>query len=481
MSDADALNRLLPKILPDVELDIALYRGEFVAVSALMEHRGVSVDMQIFPLLADPQTWRLVRDTMVPIINAQYGVYVQGVTGDWSFNAEKFGEYLEREGIAWPRTETGKLDLRRKTFEGMSKGHPQLEDLRQLRYARDKMRKVKLAVGSDGRNRTVLWPFKAKTSRTQPKASEWIFSPAVWLRSLIKPGPGQALAYVDYSSMEFMIAAALSDGHCGPVNTMLDMYRSGDPYLAFAKIVGAAPAHATKKTHGALRDRYKVGLLAIQYGISAAALGGLLGISTSEAQQMIRQHHELFAQYWAWSDDWLAAALDTGVMRTRFGWSCYTGITELKERTIRNWPVQANGAEILRIACIMATRHGLELVAPVHDAVLLQAPTTRIDADVALLQNIMRRAGRVVLDHEIRTDAKIIRYPYRYSDQRGERCGRECLSFWPTLTRHHNEGQYDRKVAHTENARVAGDGPSQAQEEDGCVRPNTVVVGGAGE
>src|SRR5260370_3202704 len=61
------------------------------------------------------------------------------------------------------------------------------------------------------------------------------------------------------------------------------------------------------------------------------------------------------------------------------------------------------------------------------------------------------------------------------------RCGRECLSFWPTLTRHHNEGQYDRKVAHTENARVAGDGPSQAQEEDGCVRPNTVVVGGAGE
>ena len=46
------------------------------------------------------------------------------------------------------------------------------------------MRKIKLAVGADGRNRTVLWPFKSKTSRTQPKASQWIFSPAVWLRSL---------------------------------------------------------------------------------------------------------------------------------------------------------------------------------------------------------------------------------------------------------------------------------------------------------
>jgi hypothetical protein len=76
----------------------------------------------------------------------------------------------------------------------MSKGWPQLEDLRQLRHARDKMRKVKLAVGHDGRNRTVLWPFKAKTSRTQPKASQWIFSPAVWLRSLIKPDPEMAVA-----------------------------------------------------------------------------------------------------------------------------------------------------------------------------------------------------------------------------------------------------------------------------------------------
>ena len=35
----------------------------------------------------------------------------------------------------------------------------------------------------------MLWPYKAKTSRTQPKASQWIFSPAVWLRSLIKPDP----------------------------------------------------------------------------------------------------------------------------------------------------------------------------------------------------------------------------------------------------------------------------------------------------
>jgi DNA polymerase I-like protein with 3'-5' exonuclease and polymerase domains len=286
---------------------------------------------------------------------------------------------------------------------------------------------VKLAVGADGRNRTVLWPFKAKTSRTQPKASQWIFSPAVWLRSLIKPEPGMAVAYVDYSSMEFLIAASLSDGHCGPVNNMLDMYRSGDPYLSFAKRVGAAPQTATKQSHSDVRDRYKNMLLSVQYGISPLTLADRIGVSTFEAHEMLGQHRELFAQYWAWSDDYVAHALQTGVVQTVFGWTHHIGIIgAVNERSLRNWPVQATGADILRVACILAVRHGIKLLAPVHDAVLIEAPVDRIEADVVLLQEVMRRASRIVLNatvegtHELRTDANIIRYPARYTDKRGD-------------------------------------------------------------
>jgi hypothetical protein len=36
-----------------ISLGIALYHGEFAAVSALMEHHGVPIDMKIFPQLAD--------------------------------------------------------------------------------------------------------------------------------------------------------------------------------------------------------------------------------------------------------------------------------------------------------------------------------------------------------------------------------------------------------------------------------------------
>jgi DNA polymerase-1 len=424
--DVDMLVRVLPCILPQIDLDIALYHGEFVAVSAQMEHHGVPIDTVISSQLAEPRIWREIRDEMVPAIDAQYSVYVRDAAGDWTFNMERFGAYLKREGIEWPLTGKGRLDTKRKTFEDMSKGYPQLENLRQLRHARDKMRKFKLVVGADGRNRTVLWPFKAKTGRTQPNASKWIFSPAVWLRSLVKPGPGMAVAYIDYSSMEFLLAASLSDGHCGATNTMLDMYRSGDPYLAFTKTIGAVPTTATRKTHEELRDKYKTMMLSVQYGIGTSTLATRLQAPHHEAHEMLAQHRSLFGQYWSWSDDYIQHALQTGVVRTAFGWTYRIGVVgDINDRSLRNWPIQSAGADILRIACILGARRGIRLLAPVHDAVLIEAPIDRIEADVALMQECMRRASRIVLNatadgtHELRTDVKVVRYPDRYSDKRG--------------------------------------------------------------
>lgn len=280
--DVEALHQLLLKLLPHIDLPIALHRGEAVAALARSEHIGVPIHMAVFPQLADQKTWRELRDSMVPLVDV-HGIYVCDRRGEFHWSNARFEEWTAAAGMNWPRKENnGKLDLRRKTFDSMGKAYPQVEPLRQLRYIRDKLRTIKLSVGHDGRNRTVLWPFSSKTSRTQPQAKHWIFSPSVWLRHLIKPERGRALAYIDFASMEFGAAAALSDGHSGPNNNpVLDLYHT------FGKIIGLIDPNATRQTSGveAIRERLKVLCLGTQYGMQAGTLATRLGCSEIEAHE----------------------------------------------------------------------------------------------------------------------------------------------------------------------------------------------------
>src|SRR6202011_1464999 len=146
------------------------------------------------------------------------------------------------------------------TFREMARAYPAVAPLRELRHALSDLRLGDLAVGKDGRNRTLLSAFRAKSGRNQPSNTKSIFGPSVWLRGLIKPPPGYGVAYIDWAQQEFGIAAALSGD---PL--MKEAYRSGDPYLAFAKQAGAAPPDATKYSHKSVRDQFKACLLAVQY------------------------------------------------------------------------------------------------------------------------------------------------------------------------------------------------------------------------
>ena len=82
--------------------------------------------------------------------------------------------------------------------------------------------------------------------------------------------------------------------------------------------------------------------------------------------------------------------------------------------------MQANGAEMLRIACILMVKEGIGLCAPVHDAVLIEAPLDRLERDIAIAQDCMRAASRLVLaNFELNSDVKVIRHPERFQDERG--------------------------------------------------------------
>lgn len=333
-----------------------------------------------------------------------------------SFSADRFACWLAEAGIPWPRLASGALDLADDTFREMAKAYPVVAPLRELRHTLSSLRLFELAVGLDGRNRCLLSAFRARTGRNQPSNSRFIFGPSVWIRFLIRPEPGRALAYIDFEQQEFAIAAALSNDLA-----MMQAYDSTDPYLAFAKQAGAAPAEATKKTHVAVREQFKQCVLAVQYRMGQQSLAHRIGQSEAHARELLRLHRQTYSGYWKWSEAAVDQAMLNGDLWTAFGWRIQAG-TDANPRSLANFPCQANGAEMLRLACCMLTEAGISVCAPVHDAVLIEGPAAGFDAVVAKAQAIMEEAGRIVLDgFTVRTEVKIVGPGQRFSDSRGRR------------------------------------------------------------
>ena len=362
--------------------------------------------------------WTDIQDELIRRIDADYNVF-EGRT----FKAARFAEWLTRTNIPWPRLESGELELSDEAFREVARSHPAVSPLRELRSALSELRLNDLAVGKDGRNRCLLSAFQARTGRNQPSNSKYIFGPSVWLRGLIKPAPGYGVAYIDWQQQEFGIAAALS----GDAN-MRDAYRSGDPYLGFAKLSGAVPADATKQSHATQRELFKACVLAVQYGMGPDALALRIGQPPVVARDLLRAHQETFRTFWQWSDAAVDLAMSKSSLHTVFGWTIHIGV-DSNPRSLRNFPMQANGAEMLRLACCLATERGIEVCAPVHDAVLISAPLDRLEADVARMRAAMAEASRTVLKgFELGTDAAIVRYPDRYADRRGTKMWQEVTS-----------------------------------------------------
>jgi DNA polymerase I len=405
--DTAALERLLPAMLPGIDLPRALLRGRYMAAAAAMEWTGTPIDTDTLALLRE--RWTSIQDELIAAIDSDYGVF-DGRT----FKAARWEQYLIAHGIPWPRLESGRLELSDDAFRQMAKAHPAVSPLRELRSALSDMRLNDLAVGADGRNRTILSAFRSRTGRNQPSNMRFIFGPSVWLRSLIKPPPGCGLAYVDWAQQEFGIAAALSGDPA-----MQAAYLTGDPYLAFAKQAGAVPEDATKESHGPTRELFKQCGLAVQYGMEAESLAARIGQPLVVARDLLRAHRETYHVFWRWSDAVVDHAMLTNSLHTVFGWHIHIN-EDPNPRSLRNFPMQANGAEMLRLACCLATERGIEVCAPVHDAVLICAPLERLDAEIARMRTPMADASRIVLaGFELRTDAMPIRYPDRFQDARG--------------------------------------------------------------
>ena len=412
--DVDALEPLFAAMLAHEPwtfelLGQALMRGRYTAAVGVMQFNGIPIDLQIYRRLQ--KNLPAVKSRLIAHVDAAFGVYEAG-----SFREALFEEYLATHGIAWPRLATGRLKLDRDTFSAMSNRHPRIRPLHELRKTLGEIRKTSLSVGDDGWNRTILSPFSSKTGRNQPSTSKFVFGPSKWFRGLIKPTEGTAVAYLDWGSQEIAIAAALSGD-----DLLWEAYDSGDPYIAFAIQAGLAPKGATKTSHKAIRDRCKPIVLGVNYGMSAEGAAATAGIHVLEARDLLQKHRETYRKFWKWADENKDRGLLGLPLQTCFGWQIQATDGIVKANTFLNWPMQAHGAEMMRLACCLAVEREIKLCAPIHDALLIEAPIDRIDEDVATLKQCMADASELVLGQGrvCRVDAEIIRYPDRYMDENG--------------------------------------------------------------
>ena len=81
--DVDALERLLPAMLPKLDLPRALLRGRYMAAAAAMEHNGTPIDVPTLELFR--RHWTDIQDQLIAEIDANYRVF-EGRT----FRAERF-------------------------------------------------------------------------------------------------------------------------------------------------------------------------------------------------------------------------------------------------------------------------------------------------------------------------------------------------------------------------------------------------------
>lgn len=406
-SDVEALRALFESVADTVDWPRALLRGRYMASVAHMERTGIPVDARMYRLFKHEQD--KIKRRLVNVLDRDYQVY-EGLT----FKADRFSRYLASRGIPWPRLESRRLDLKDDTFKSQASLWPELTPLRELRQTLSALKLSDLQIGTDGCSRTLLSPFASVTGRNQPSASKFPFGPAKWLRGVMRPVRGWGFAEIDFVAQENGLAAAFAKDEL-----MIQGYLEGDPYLAFAKEAGLAPRDATKVSHKAIRDRCKVVVLGANYGMGPETMAAKMGSTIAEARELMARHRNTYRAYWDWTGRVVDTALLTGQMQTVFGWK--RRVTDRdKSTSLMNWSMQANGAEMMRLAAIMAIESGITVCAPVHDAFLITAPLNELEDATEHMRGLMSKAGEIVTGGiSIRTEAKLVRYPDRYMDERG--------------------------------------------------------------
>ena len=229
-------------------------------------------------------------------------------------------------------------------------------------------------------------------------------------KAFVARDENHVLVSADYSQVELRIIAALS----GDKN-MIEAFQQGeDIHKATASKVFNVPlADVTKD----MRSKAKAVNFGIIYGQGPFGLAQQLGISRTEAKNIIEAYYTQFAalktyQYQAVEDCRAKGFVETVLGRRRFlpDINASNAISRsFAERNAVNAPIQGSAADVIKVAMVKIqsalklAKLKTKMVLQVHDELLFDTPREEIEQVFALVKHEMENAVKlsVPLDVEI--------------------------------------------------------------------------------
>ncbi len=447
LDDCRALGPLLAALLPSIEAwgDVAENRAQVRARGCSSwamggaDLVGIPVDVDACKVLQEEALQIAAEWIDEDAPGAQ--IYERGDDGSYHLRMDRVNALIETQydPNEWPRTESGAYTFDSDTLRDLSEVWPSLLPYRNAEALRALLKSVKFKVETDGRLHPTWHLATQKTQRTSVTGSP--FAMTKGLRPLLKPGPDEVFVVLDWISQEFGIAAALSRDP-----QMLAAYRDpADVYLAFARQAGmirdadwlqaTAAGEDLSKTFAEQRKPSKIIILGTQFGMTAHGMARGLKSDVAKATRLLRKHQRVYSQFHDWSRTVVDEARQKGYAFTAFGW-VLRATSNARERTLKNLPIQGTGADIMRVALILAQNEGLKVCATVHDALAFSMPVDQWQEQTQLAASLMSQAGEIVIGEPLGVDGQAVmpgeRFgvkddPLKFWNRLAPRIGAECL------------------------------------------------------
>ena len=420
--DADITMRLRAVLEPQIEeygLSDLFYNIEMPLVKVLadMERTGVIIDDFALAQSSSIMTAELqkIERHIREISGTNINISSPKQVGELLFDTLKITDKAKK-------TKSGQYVTDEETLENLRSKHPIVSEILDYRGVKKLLSTYidalpKLINKKTGRvhtsfNQTVTATGRLSSSNPNLQNIPIRDEQGKEIRKAFVASEGHMFLSADYSQVELRLMAHLSQD-----KNMLDAFNADhDIHAATAANIYKVPIEEVTSD---MRRKAKTANFGIIYGISAFGLSERLGISRTEAKELIDGYFASFPSIKDYIDTTIENARRDGYVETLLHRRRYlpdinsrnANVRGYAERNAVNAPIQGTAADVIKIAMVRIAdrlkREGLktEMLIQVHDELNFNVPTSEIQQVTQLVREEME--GAIKLSVPLRVDIGI--------------------------------------------------------------------------